>query len=617
MNERKTELLIENRLRNCGYFDLHDEIVVERQLSDSSLVKRLLKNASKTGSGVGKPEFIIRSREISDFLIVVECKADPTKHESSTRTKYRDFAVDGVLHYAAFLSRKFDVLAIAASGEDENSLRISHFLHLRGADRAHTWEACQGIVTFHDYYEAFIASDLKFRQDYRDLLKYSRGLNNSLKANKITEAQRGFLISGILIALKNKAFRKSYNSHKTTNQLTSALLETIRAEFDYADIPSERLGLLVQSFAFVTTLPVDKEYIEELIEGIDENINSFIKTHEYYDTIGQFYVEFLRYANNDKGLGIVLTPHYIGELFAILAGINRDSVVFDNCCGTAGLLIAAMKEMVKDAGADSQKIKKIRSQQLFGIEFQPSIYALAVCNMILHDDGKANIVHGDCFAVSDNRLVVKDADGRDIEIKPTVGLLNPPYRNKRIKSDKEELEYVLNNLEYLDPNGGGRCVAILPITCATNPTGAIGELKRRLLEKHTLEAVMSMPVELFHNSKTTVVTCIIVLTAHRPHPAGKKTWFGYWRDDGLIKIRHLGRIDADGSWAATRDYWTKTFLNREIIEGFSLMREVGPHDEWCAEAYMNTDYSKLDSESLSIMAQKFFISHVMSEAKLS
>jgi len=77
-----------------------------------------------------------------------------------------------------------------------------------------------------------------------------------------------------------------------------------------------------------------------------------MRTHKYYDIIDQFYIEFLRYANNDKGLGIVLTPFHIAELFAELADVNRSSVVFDNCCGTAGLLIAAMKAMIRDAGAD-------------------------------------------------------------------------------------------------------------------------------------------------------------------------------------------------------------------------------------------------------------------------
>ena len=71
--------------------------------------------------------------------------------------------------------------------------------------------------------------------------------------------------------------------------------------------------------------------------------------------------------------------------------------MFDNCCGTGGLLIAAMKQMVKDAGADLELQKRIKSQQLFGTEYQPKNCTLAVCNMILHDDGKANVNRGDCF----------------------------------------------------------------------------------------------------------------------------------------------------------------------------------------------------------------------------
>ena len=564
MNERKTEDMVEYRLHNHGYYASDSEIMVEKQHSDVARINKLLSNASKSGSGVGRPEFIIHSGRVSDFVIVIECKADPARHESDTKTKYRDYAVDGVLLYASFLSKEFDVLAIAVSGQDEASFRIAHYLHLQKTEKAVEWHVSSDMVSFDEYFEAFTISDVKFRQDYRILLSYSRSLNNELQANKITESQRGFLISGILIALKNKAFRQSYRSHQSVKQLAGNLLATIGAEFENADIPSNRRTVLIQSFSFLKTLPVEKLFIEDLIEGIDNNINSFMKTHKYYDTIGQFYVEFLRYANNDKGLGIVLTPHHIAELFALIADVNKDSVVFDNCCGTGGLLIAAMKQMVKDAGADFKLQGRIRSQQLFGIEFQPSIYALAVCNMILHDDGKANINRGNCFDGDSSLFEIKDNNGNVVSVKPTVGVLNPPYKNKQMRTDKEELEFVFNNLEYLDHDKGGRCVAIVPITCATNPSGTIGELKRRLLEKHTLEAVMSMPTELFHNSKTTVVTCVLVFTAHRPHPKGKKTWFGYWRYDGLVKTKHLGRIDANGEWTNIRDYWVHSF--RDIVK---------------------------------------------------
>ncbi|MHC4843909.1 MAG: methyltransferase, partial [Planctomycetota bacterium] len=89
-------------------------------------------------------------------------------------------------------------------------------------------------------------------------------------------------------------------------------------------ITQDRNDELAHAFSFIPSSPAlqDKDFFISLIQGIDENINSFMRTHKFYDTIGQFYVEFLRYANNDKGLGIVLTPHHIAELFTDLSDIN-------------------------------------------------------------------------------------------------------------------------------------------------------------------------------------------------------------------------------------------------------------------------------------------------------
>ena len=607
MNERKTEDLVEGQLRDaCYHSSAH--ITVEKQQSARAPINNLLTHASKSGSGAGRPEFIISSSTHSHFIIVIECKADVLKHESARRNRPRDYAVDGVLHYASFLARQFDVLAIAVSGESEEASRTSHFLHLKGSADPVDWDVSSGIAPFDEYYNAFVTSDIKFRQDYDALLEYSRALNDRLQAEKVTEAQRAFLVSGVLIALKNRAFRQSYRSHQTVTQLASALVTTIGSEFENAGIAGDRRELLTSSFSFIRGLPTTKHFLEELVDEIDNNVNSFMRTYRYYDTIGQFYVEFLRYANNDKGLGIVLTPPHIAELFALLANVNRNSIVFDNCCGTAGLLIAAMNQMIKDAGANSRKKKAIRSRQLIGTEYQPTIYTLAVCNMILHDDGKANVDRADCFDKSHRAVSPAGRPGRRMS-KPTVGLLNPPYKNKRMRGDRQELEFVLNNLEQLEQDGC--CVAIVPITCATNPSGAIGELKRRLLEKHTLEAVMSMPTDLFHNSKTMVVTCVMVFTAHRPHPRGKKTWFGYWRDDGFIKTKHRGRIDKKGVWPEIRDQWLAWFRNREVVDGFSTMEEVRASDEWCVEAYLPVDYDSIQRKALFEAAQKHFIHQIL------
>lgn len=585
-NERKTEALVRKRLERLGYFK-DNRLIVEEQKSDTPRIAKWLKNASKKGGGQGYPEFIISSREFSDFLIVIECKANTSKHVSPNRDKYDEYAVDGVLLYSSFLSKEFDILAIAVSGETEAALQISHHLYLHGA-RTEVDVQDKEIRSFADSLKMVLQSEAKFRQDYEALLTYSRNLNEQLQAKKIKEAHRSMLICGILVALENPAFKKSFKSHRTAKQLVDNLVSTIINEFKSADLPSDRIVSLEQAFSYIrtnATLTKDKDFVIDLIEQIDKNVNSFVRTHKYYDAIGEFYVQFLRYSNNDKKLGIVLTPPHIAELFADLAEVRRKSVVFDNCCGTAGLLIAAMRAMLKDAGSDTKAEKAIKKKQLIGIEFQDDIYALAVSNMVVHGDGKTNILAGDCFELS---------NGIKEKWKPTVGVLNPPYKTKA--SPTEELDFVLNNLEALEVNG--KCVAIVPVSCAIGDTSEIQDRKRRLLEKHTLEAVMSMPLELFHDSKANVCTCIMVMTAHKPHPKGKKTWFGYWRDDGFVKIKNKGRIDAKNTWASTKERWLTAFRNRDIVRNFSVMQEVTVCDEWCAEAYMEPDWSRLTREAL-------------------
>ena len=88
VNERKTETLVRDTLRVHGYCD-DDSLTIDEQHSDNLRIKKLLKLASKAGRGEGQPEFIISSSKYPDFLIVIECKADPSKHESSTHFRLK------------------------------------------------------------------------------------------------------------------------------------------------------------------------------------------------------------------------------------------------------------------------------------------------------------------------------------------------------------------------------------------------------------------------------------------------------------------------------------------------------------------------------------------------
>jgi type I restriction-modification system DNA methylase subunit len=287
----------------------------------------------------------------------------------------------------------------------------------------------------------------------------------------------------------------------------------------------------------------------------------------------------LKYTGGDgKGLGIVLTPKHVTELFALIANVTKDDIVADTCAGTAGFLISAMMQMAKTATTQAE-IDSIKKQRLVGVEQRAGMYALAASNMILRGDGKANLYQGSCF----DTAITKAVKGH----KPNIGLINPPYAKS--KEDLSELRFVEHMLGTLQKGGTG--VAIVPVSCATSPSAE----KRSIMEKHTLEAVMSMPPELFY--PVGVVTCIMVFTAGIPHEtSNKKSWFGYWRDDGFIKVKNLGRVDRDSVWPSIRDRWIESWRNREVHAEESVTAKVAPEDEWVAEAYMETDYSKLTQQ---------------------
>ena len=579
VNERNTENIVRKH-----FSPFLGEIEIEAQKSAYPKVNKLLKTASKQGSGRGYPDFIITYPKNADLIIIVECKASVTKHESKTQDNYAAYAVDATLLYASYLAKDFDVLAIAVSGETKSNLRISHFLHLKGTQKAIPIFS-DTLLTPADYLHGYLKNPKKLQQDYSSLLYFTKSLNDQLHTHKIAVSQRSLLISCILIALENPAFRNAYPAYKTPKNLAKSLVQTVGNELEAANIDGEKLANLKTQFAFIqtdTSLSTQANVLKELIDQIEQNINQFIKTHEYFDFLGQLYIEFLRYANSDKGLGIVLTPPHITAFFAEIAAVNQHSVVLDNCTGTGGFLIAAMKLMIADTKGDQEKIKHIKAHQLIGIEYQAHIFALAISNMYIHQDGKTNILSGSCF----DPTIMAAAKKRH----PTVGLLNPPYKGNK-KNDRDEFEFILNNLASLAY--GGTCVAIVPMQKALAQKGTVLAYKKTLLQQHTLEAVLSMPDELFFNSNVGVVTCIMVLTAHKPHPKNKATYLGYYKDDGFVKQKMQGRVDAYGTWEAIKDKWITYYQNKREEDGFSINKVISAEDEWCAGAYMSTDYSRL------------------------
>ncbi len=596
INERKTEDIVRDILKeNKKIFHAEtgqNAVIIEEQKSDNPRIDKLLQHASKKGGGIGRPEFIV-SFSNNDILLVIECKGNPRFHKSKSFDKYADYAVDGALLYSSFLSREFDVFAVGVSGENERELQIDTFLQIKGEKLARDLKI-QKIYQFSDYLDLLKRDEAKEKADSLELMKYSKKLNQHLRDDfEFEENHRPLIVSGILLALEDESFSSAYRKKQKPIEIADLLLTTIKERLEHDNIGERKRDTIVQTYDFMRTNTkiineTDKDgtpntLLKDLIIEIEKNVRPFLQDYKQYDAIGLFYNEFLRYANGDGGLGIVLTPKHITELFANLAEVNKDSVVIDNCCGTGGFLISAMKKMEDEANGDKVKLKSIHTKQLIGIENNSKMFCLACSNMMLRGDGKSNIYQQDCFQIDEAEIK---------KLKPTTALLNPPYSKD---NGHKELEFVWNALSFLEPHG--TCIAIVPQSCAMNTKKGNLNVKERLLKYHTLKAVMSMPDKLFDDSEKSSVTCVMVFEAHKPHSDTTKTWFGYWKEDGFKKKRPYGRIDYDELYKnKIKDFWLDSYFNKKEIKGFSVLRHVNSEDEWLVEAYLKTDFEELKDD---------------------
>lgn len=613
-NERKTEALVRDKMSDLGYRDPDNGITTEEQKSEIAKVKYLLSKASKNTKGnAGYPEFIISNRKDTAFLIVFECKPDVRKHESLSRDKPIDFAVDGVLHYARHLAKHYTVVAVAVSGSTASSMRVSNFLVPAGGTTVKVLVNESGIpvteiIPYDDYYRLAAFDPDVAKKRHSDLLTFSKELHELIWTKaKISEEDKPLLVSGTLIALMNATFMKTFSA-LPSEEVQDAWLSAIKKELDKADIPQAKKDTMLQPYSTIAVHPnlgkpdskTVKEYpdgvFKEIITRICDNVWPYINVYHDFDVVGQFYGEFLKYTAGDKkALGIVLTPRHVAELFSLIANVSPESKVLDICAGTGGFLISAMQHMLKKAITEEERTD-IKKNRLIGIENNPKMFALAASNMILRGDGKANMHQASCF---DDAVIASIKS-----MKPNVGMLNPPYAQSKSDAELHELYFVKQMLDCLKPGSIG--VAIVPMSCAISPNPVRGEL----MTHHTLDAVMSMPQELFYPVGT--VTCIMVWIAGKAHTkSDRKTWFGYWRDDGFVKTKHKGRIDQNNTWSEIRDRWVEQYRNREVHPGESAIHKVGAEDEWCAEAYIETNYSSLTKDVFETDLKKFLLFNIM------
>lgn len=559
----------------------------------------------------GKPEFIIINTH-NNLAIVVECKPKIANHSSKKLREegilVRDskvisrYSVEGALHYAKYLSANYDVIAIAVSGTPDN-YRIDTFawekgrLHIEDEKGPFVNLNIHSILSYKEYTQAFDSiNTIKRTILEKDALSVAQDLNQTLYDASVPPIDRSLLISGLLLVLRDPVFINSYRdkiiSEKKLLKLLGDSMETELEELKVQD--SFKFSMVLTRFKDVFNQPGmlkdNARVLRSVLDTLKAKVYPCMQGDFSLDIIGKFYSEFLRYAKGDQSSGIVLTPPHITELFCDLVNLQIDDVVLDPCSGTGGFLVSAMNRMFKLAekfpNSEDEK-EKIKTSRLIGCDDDKLMFSLGCSNMILRGDGKANMYYGSCF---DHQESLRSK-------KPTVGMINPPYSGS-IYSPLQFVDFLCDTVEK-----GSLVCSIIPIACAYAEENKL--MRQQIMQKHTLVAVMSMPIELFRPIGT--VPCIMLFKAQEPHDKEIPTYLGNWKDDGYKWKKGVGRIP-DGSKALeAKERWIKSFKRTIDDPNIGIWQCLDGTDECCWERYAKTDYSKLDQSAFELEIKKYLI----------
>lgn len=323
---------------------------------------------------------------------------------------------------------------------------------------------------------------------------------------------------------------------------------------------NKKLQYLIDRFdAINAETPNNKQAISIFINKVDEISEYFISSYwNGEDVMAIFFNEFNRYKGKSES-GQVFTPDHIASLMYRVIGVNKNDKILDAACGSGTFLVKSMCNMIKEAGGTrTKKAGEIKEYQLFGIEKDMQIFALACANMLIHKDGKTNIEHLDArYEESYNWI-----KGKNI----TKVLMNPPFESKYGCLDI--VLNVLNAVADRDISLRHLCAFILPDKKLEkkNQTGRV----RKILSRHRLKQIIKLPEKTFDG----VNTSIFVFEAGVPQ--NDCPIFGcYIKEDGLDTIKNQGRQDVFGKWKQIEDYWVKV-INREIED--STVRYIDPKD---------------------------------------
>jgi type I restriction enzyme M protein len=289
------------------------------------------------------------------------------------------------------------------------------------------------------------------------------------------------------------------------------------------------------------------------------------------DAKGDLFEHVLRQTRSAGELGQFRTPRHVIRAMVQMIDPRIGETVFDPAVGTAGFLVAAYDhirltnsteasiERVEIDGKPVERglgdrlsradVARLRERTLYGLDVDQRMVRLAAMNLTLRGLEKAHLGRRDGLTRPLGR-----AERAELDLPPDgfdVILANPPFSGKldkdRIDADVKVLNTKATELLFLQHmlnqlKEGGRCAVVVPEGVLFGSTGAHRDLRRRLIENNTVEAVLSLPGGVF-NPYSGVKTSVLVF---RKGGTTARVMFLHADNDGFkLDANHDQPIEAD------------------------------------------------------------------------
>ena len=297
-------------------------------------------------------------------------------------------------------------------------------------------------------------------------------------------------------------------------------------------------GIFAQYMKGATFMIQTPKLLDQVVQMIDK-----IQMDDR-DTKGDLYEYLLSKIATAGTNGQFRTPRHIIKMMVEIMQPTQEDTICDPACGTAGFLVAAgeyVHEHHPDWFHEQSFTEHFNSDMFTGMEFDPTMLRIGAMNLQLHGIDSPQLIARDALSEA-------NAESRD---EFSLILANPPFKGsldydsvessllKTVKTKKTELLFLALILRMLKI--GGRCAVIVPDGVLFGSSNGHKQVRQTLIEKHKLEAVISMPSGVF-KPYAGVSTAILIFTKTN-NGGTDNVWFydmqadGYSLDDKRSEVK--------------------------------------------------------------------------------